>query len=299
MATIEIQGLTKRFGDVAAVDELSFSARAGAVTGFLGPNGAGKSTTLRMLLGLVSPTAGTATIDGKPYTALPKPFRRVGAVLETDAFHPGRRAGDHLRVLAVAAGLPLSRVDAVLAEVDLADAARRRVKAFSLGMRQRLALASALLGEPDILILDEPANGLDPEGVHWLRQFLRNFADNGGTVLVSSHLLAEVAQTVDDVVIIANGRLVTYSSLADLTQRSQPGVRVRTPQAETLRLALADEGIAAEVVAADTVMAFETTSDTVGLAAAGTGAVIYEMTSEHFDLEEIFLELTTQEGAIR
>ena len=299
MATIEIQGLTKRFGDVTAVDDLSFSARAGAVTGFLGPNGAGKSTTLRMLLGLVSPTAGTATIDGQPYAALAQPFRRVGAVLETDAFHPGRRAHDHLRVLAGAAGLPLSRVDAVLAEVGLSNAGRRRVKGFSLGMRQRLGLAAALLGEPDVLILDEPANGLDPEGVHWLRQFLRRFADNGGTVLVSSHLLAEVAQTVDDVVIIASGRIVTCSSLADLTRRSQAGVRVRTPQAETLRAALGVEGIAAEVVAADTVMAFETSSDAVGLAAAGTGAVIYEMTSEHFDLEEVFLELTTHQGAIR
>jgi ABC-2 type transport system ATP-binding protein len=299
MATIEIQGLTKRFGDVTAVDNLSFTARAGAVTGFLGPNGAGKSTTLRMLLGLVSPTAGSATIDGKPYTALSQPFRRVGAVLESDAFHPGRRASDHLRVLAEAAELPRSRVDAVLAEVELTDVGRRRVKTFSLGMRQRLGLASALLGEPDVLILDEPANGLDPEGVHWLRQFLRNFADDGGTVLVSSHLLAEVARTVNDVVIVANGRLVTHSSLADLTKRSQAGIRVRTPQAETLRLALADEGIAAEVVAADTVMAFETSSDTVGLAAAGTGAVIYEMTSEHFDLEQVFLELTTREGALR
>ena len=202
-------------------------------------------------------------------------------------------------MLACAAELPLSRVDAVLAEVDLADAGRRRVKAFSLGMRQRLGLASALLGEPNVLILDEPANGLDPEGVHWLRQFLRKFADDGGTVLVSSHLLAEVAQTVDDVVIIANGRLVAYSSLADLTRRSQACVRVRTPHAETLRTALTDEGIAAEVVAADTVMAFKTTTDAVGLTAAGKGAVIYEMTSEHFDLEKAFLELTTHEGAIR
>ena len=172
-------------------------------------------------------------------------------------------------MLATAAELPLSRVDVVLAEVDLTHARRRRVKGFSLGMRQRLGLASALLGEPDVLILDEPANGLDPEGVHWLRRFLRNFADNGGTVLVSSHVLAEVAQTVDDVVIIANGRLVSQSTLADLTRRSQAGVRVRTPQAETLRLALADEGIASELVAPETVMAFDTTSDAVGLTAAG------------------------------
>jgi ABC-2 type transport system ATP-binding protein len=299
MAAIEIQGLSKHFGEVAAVDELSFTAREGAVTGFLGPNGAGKSTTLRMLLGLVRPTEGTATIGGTPYAELAEPFRQVGAVLEADAFHPGRRARDHLRVLTVAAGLPLSRVDAVLREVDLADAGHRRVKGFSLGMRQRLGLATALLGEPEVLILDEPANGLDPEGVHWLRQFIRAFADRGGTVLISSHVLAEVAQTVDDVVIIADGRLVTQSSLAELANRSRSGVRVRTPQAEALRDALTAQGTAAQLVAADALVAMESTAEAVGLAAAGAGAVIYEMTPEHFNLEEMFLELTTSEGASR
>jgi len=299
MASIEIQGLSKRFGDVAAVDDLSFSAREGAVTGFLGPNGAGKSTTLRMLLGLVKPTTGTASIGGTRYAELDEPFRHVGTVLEADAFHPGRRARDHLRVLAVAAGLPLTRVDAVLREVDLVDVGHRRVKSFSLGMRQRLGLASALLGEPEVLILDEPANGLDPEGINWLRQFLRTFADGGGTVLVSSHLLAEVAQTVDDVVIIANGRLVTQSSLAELSNRSRSGVRVRTPQTEALRDALAAQGIAAQLVAADALVALETNAEAVGLAAAGAGAVIYEMTPEHCNLEEMFLELTTSEGAAR
>jgi ABC-2 type transport system ATP-binding protein len=299
MSAIEIQGLTKRFGDVLAVDDLSFTAREGAVTGFLGPNGAGKTTTLRMLLGLVAPTAGTATVAGSPYANLAEPTRHVGAVLESSSFHPGRRARQHLRVLATAAGVPAARVGEVLEQVGLANAADRRVKGFSLGMRQRLGLASALLGEPEVLILDEPANGLDPEGVHWLRQFLRGFADRGGSVLVSSHLLAEVAQTVDDVVIIANGRLVTQSSLADLAQRSKSGVRVRSPHAETLRGALSAQGIAAEIVAADLVMAFETTPEAVGLAAAGAGAVIYEMTAEHLDLEDIFLQLTTPEGAIR
>jgi ABC-2 type transport system ATP-binding protein len=291
MAAIEIQGLSKRFGEVAAVDDLSFTAREGAVTGFLGPNGAGKSTTLRMLLGLVRPSQGSATIGGKPYAAMAEPFRRVGAVLEADAFH--------LRVRATAAGLPLARVDAVLREVDLADVGHRRVKGFSLGMRQRLGLASALLGEPEVLILDEPANGLDPEGVHWLRQFVRAFADGGGTVLVSSHVLAEVAQTVDDVVIIANGGLVTQSSLAELANRSRSGVRVRTPQAEALRGALLAQGISAQLVAADALVALESTAEAVGLVAAGIGAVIYEMTPEHFNLEEMFLELTTSEGASR
>jgi ABC-2 type transport system ATP-binding protein len=299
MAAIEIQGLTKRFGDVAAVEDLSFTAREGAVTGFLGPNGAGKTTTLRMLLGLVAPTTGTATIGGRPYAQLAEPFRHVGAVLEATSFHPGRRARQHLRVLTTAAGLPLERVDLVLAQVGLADDANRRVKEFSLGMRQRLGLASALLGAPQVLILDEPTNGLDPEGVHWLRRFLRDFAESGGTVLVSSHLLAEVAQTVHDVVIIANGRLVSQSSLADLTRQSQAGVRVRTPHTEALRTALAMEGIAAEVVAVDSVMAFGTTTDAVGLAAAGAGAVIYEMSSERLELEDILLELTTSDGARR
>ncbi len=186
----------------------------------------------------------------------------------------------------------------MLREVDLADVGHRRVKGFSLGMRQRLGLASALLGEPEVLILDEPANGLDPEGVHWLRQFVRAFADRGGTVLVSSHVLAEVAQTVDDVVIIANGRLVTQSSLAELANRSRSGVRVRTPQAEALRGALLAQGISAQLVAAEALVA-ESTAEAVGLVAAGIGAVIYEMTPEHFNLEEMFLELTTSEGASR
>jgi ABC-2 type transport system ATP-binding protein len=299
MTTIEIEGLSKRFGEIAAVDDLSFTARAGAVTGFLGPNGAGKTTTLRMLLGLVAPTSGTATFGGRPYADLPEPIREVGAVLEATNFHPGRRARQHLRVQATAAGIPPDRADEVLEEVGLADAADRRVKGFSLGMRQRLGLASALLGSPKVLILDEPTNGLDPEGVHWLRQYLRAFADNGGSVLVSSHLLAEVAQTVDDVVIVANGRLVTQSSLADLARGSQAGVRVRTPQAVALRTALVAEGISAELLHTDVVMAFETTTDAVGLAAAGVGAVIYEMTAERFDLEELFLDLTTPEGATR
>jgi ABC-2 type transport system ATP-binding protein len=299
MPTIEIQNLTKRFGDHAAVADLSFRAREGAVTGFLGPNGAGKTTTLKMLLGLVAPSGGTATFGGRPYRELDEPVRQVGAVLESTGFHLGRRARDHLRVLATAAGLPLARVDEVLDEVGLADAAGQRVKEFSLGMKQRLGLAAALLGEPAVLILDEPANGLDPEGVHWLRRFLRDFADRGGTVLVSSHLLAEVAQTVDDVVIIAHGRLITQSSLADLAGRTPTAVRVRTPQAQALGTALTAEGVAADLVTADTLVAFNTTTEAVGLAAAGASVPIYEMTSEHFDLEEMFLELTTSEGATR
>jgi ABC-2 type transport system ATP-binding protein len=289
MTSIQIHGLTKRFGDVVAVDNLSFEVAQGSITGFLGPNGAGKTTTLRMLLGLIEPTAGSSTIAGKPYQELVDPFRRVGAVLESTSFHPGRRARDHLRVLCVAAGLPVARADEVLDEVGLADVGDRRVKGFSLGMRQRLGLAAALLGEPEVLILDEPANGLDPEGVHWLR----DYAGEGRSVLVSSHLLAEIAQTVDDVVIVAKGRLVTQSSLADLADRTKPGVWVRTPQSQELCKALASKGIAAEVQSAETLVALETTTEAVGITAAGAGVVIFEMTARHFDLEEFFLDLTT------
>jgi ABC-2 type transport system ATP-binding protein len=235
MAAICVQGLSKRFGDVLAVDQLGFQVDAGTVAGFLGPNGAGKTTTLRMLLGLVAPDAGTATIAGRPYRDLPDPARRVGAVLEAGGFHPGRSARDHLRVLATAAGLDPGRADQVLEQTGLAAAGRRRVGGFSLGMRQRLGLAAALLGDPEVLILDEPANGLDPEGVHWLRGLVRGLAAEGRTVLVSSHLLAEVAQTVDQVVIIDRGRLLAQSTLAALTAGADRTVRVRTAQPETLR----------------------------------------------------------------
>jgi ABC-2 type transport system ATP-binding protein len=213
--------LTKRFGDLVAVDELTFSLRPGTVTGFLGPNGAGKTTTLRLLLGLAEPTAGEALVFGRRYREVDDPARRVGAVLESNDFHPGRSGRDHLRVLALAAEIPSSRVEEVLALVELDAAAERPVKTYSLGMRQRLGLAAALLGDPELLILDEPANGLDPAGVHWLRRFLRVFAEQGRTVLVSSHILAEVAQTVDQVMIIHRGHLLATSLLANLTERGR------------------------------------------------------------------------------
>ena len=296
MAVITIEGLTKRFGDIVAVDDLSFAVDQGTVVGFLGPNGAGKTTTLRMLLGLVTPTTGTARIDGKPYRGLPDPIRHVGAVLEASSFHPGRSARNHLRVIATAAGLPPTRADEVLAQVSLAGAARRRVGGFSLGMRQRLSLATALLGDPQVLILDEPANGLDPEGVHWLRSFLRQLADQGRTVLVSSHVLAEVAQTVDQVVIIARGRLVTQSTLAALTARTDQLVRVRTPQAEGLRSLLDAQGIHADPDGADQLLAAGTTTEAVGQMAAAAGIVLYEMGAERSNLEDVFLQLTSQQG---
>jgi ABC-2 type transport system ATP-binding protein len=218
---VTASSVTKRFGDLVAVDELTFSLRPGTVTGFLGPNGAGKTTTLRLLLGLAEPTAGEVLVFGRRYRELDNPARRVGAVLESNDFHPGRSGRDHLRTLALAAEIPRSRVEQVLELVELQHVAGRRVKTYSLGMRQRLGLASALLGDPELLILDEPANGLDPAGVHWLRRFLRRFAQQGRTVLVSSHILAEVAQTVDQIVIINRGRLRASGTLADLTERGR------------------------------------------------------------------------------
>jgi ABC-2 type transport system ATP-binding protein len=214
---VTVHSLTKRYGARAAVEDVSFSLEPGTVTGFLGPNGAGKSTTLRLLLGLAEPTAGSALVFGRRYRELDAPVRRVGAVLESDDFHPGRTGRDHLRILALAADLPLARVEEVLDLVELRPAGDRRVKTYSLGMRQRLGLAGAVLGDPELLVLDEPANGLDPAGIRWLRAFLRRFADRGGTVLISSHLLAEVARAVDRVVIIDRGRLAAVATVDELT----------------------------------------------------------------------------------
>jgi ABC-2 type transport system ATP-binding protein len=214
---VRISSLTKRYRDVVAVDDVSLSLDAGTVTGLLGPNGAGKTTTLRVLLGLAEPTAGEALVFGRRYRELDQPARQIGAVLESNDFHPGRSGRNHLRMLALAAEIPPGRVEEVLALVELEAAADRRVKTYSLGMRQRLGLAGALLGGPELLVLDEPANGLDPAGVHWLRTFLRRFAEGGGTVVVASHVLAEVAQAVDQVVIIDRGRLVAISAIGELT----------------------------------------------------------------------------------
>jgi ABC-2 type transport system ATP-binding protein len=220
-SVVSCRTLTKRYGDLAAVDGVTFSLERGTVTGFLGPNGAGKTTTLRLLLGLAEPTSGEALVFGTRYRGLEQPINWVGAVLESGDFHPSRSGRDHLGALALAADLPLSRVEEVLELVELGSAAGRRVKTYSLGMRQRLGLAAALLGDPELLILDEPANGLDPAGVRWLRTFLRAFAAQGRTVLVSSHLLAEVAQTVDQVLIIDHGRLLTRGRLDELTSNRQ------------------------------------------------------------------------------
>ena len=291
--SITVEGLTKRFGSVLAVDDLTFATTPGRVTGFLGPNGAGKTTTLRMVLGLVMPTAGRATIDRARYADLAHPLREVGAALEASSFHPGRSARDHLRVLATAGRIPLGRVDETLGQVGLADVADRRAGGFSLGMRQRLGLAAALLGDPRVLVLDEPANGLDPEGIAWLRGFLRYLAGEGRTVLISSHVLSEVQQTVDDVVILVHGRLVRQATLAELDDPTTRAVQIRTPNPDGLRLALAQARLpAAEPTADGGWRVIGTTTDAIGAAAFAGGIELHELAATASDLERTFLELT-------
>ena len=291
MSAIIISRLTKRYGPVVAVDDLSFDVHPGKVTGFLGPNGSGKTTTLRILLGLAAPTSGTATIGGLPYHQLPDPARQVGAALDGNTFHPGRTAIQHLRIIATAAGIPFGRVDQVLGIVGLADAAGRRVGGYSLGMRQRLSLAAALLGDPGTLVLDEPLNGLDPEGIRWMRATLRTLAAEGRAVLVSSHLLNEVAQTVDDVVVLARGRLVTQGALTGLADRS-PVIRARTPDPARLVDVLLAAGMRARIADSSTVEAMTATADQVGLAAAAAGLPILELSRHDEDLESLFFDLT-------
>ena len=287
---IEVAGLSKRFGKTQAVAGLSFRVEPGTITGFLGPNGAGKSTTLRSVLGLVHPDAGEATVLGVPYRELDRPLHRVGAVLEASEVHPGRNGRNHLRVQAAAAGLPASRVDEVLALVDLTAAAKRRVKGYSLGMRQRLGLATALLGDPEVLVLDEPANGLDPAGIRWLRDFLRTLASEGRTILVSSHVLAEVAQTADRVVIIHRGRLIRQAPIREVLDGARGLTRVRTPDATKLRELLAREG--ATVADSDGALTADLPPERIGELAAANGVVLHELVVEQATLEEVFLELT-------
>jgi ABC-2 type transport system ATP-binding protein len=289
---IAVEGLTKRYGKTLAVDDLSFAVERGQVTGFLGPNGAGKTTTLRILLDLVRATSGTTLIDGKRYRDLDDPAKRVGSVLEATNFHPGRKGRNHLRVLARPQGIPDSRVDELLELVDLTEAAKKRVKTYSLGMRQRLTIAGALLGDPDVLILDEPANGLDPEGIRWLRGFLRGLAERGRTVLVSSHVLSEMAQLADRVVIIHRGRLISHTSLSEILARAEGGVRVRTPQAEQFRSALSSAGIESAETSPGTLAIKDTPIERVGELAAQNQIVLHELSPESASLEEVFLELT-------
>jgi len=295
---LEVRSLTKRYGAVVAVDDLSFNATPGQILGFLGPNGAGKTTTLRTMLGLTLPTSGAATVEGRPYRELKDPVAVVGVVLEGPQFHPGRTGRNHLRVLAGAAGLPTGRVDEVLRLVELDSAGGRRVKGYSLGMRQRLSLAGALLGHPQALVLDEPANGLDPQGIRWLRDFLRARAAEGRTVLISSHVLAEVAQTVDEVVVISRGRLAAQGSLQDLTGSAAETVWVRSPDSQGLRAALVAKDAGAQHRGPDpSWLAVQGASlETVGSTAAENGIVIYELYRQSQSLEDVFLQLTSETG---
>jgi len=282
---IEISGLTKHFGSVLAVDHLDFVVEPGRVTGFLGPNGSGKTTTLRMLLGLVTPNAGRATVGGQLYRDLPDPTGTVGAVLEATSFHPARRARTHLRMVARAGGHDEARADVVLDLVGLAADAKRKVGGFSMGMRQRLELASALIGDPDVLILDEPSNGLDPQGIAWLRDFMRYLASEGRTILVSSHLLAEMAQTIDNAVIVSHGQL-----------KAQGTMHARTPEADRLCAVLTEAGIRFRRLSVDLVAVDGTTPEQLGPLLATNQIILYELTNEGSDLESIFLSLTSGLG---
>jgi ABC-2 type transport system ATP-binding protein len=298
---IVVSGLTKQYRGVTAVHDLSFTVEPGRVTGFLGPNGAGKTTTLRMLLNLVMPGAGTATIGGRRYADLEEPSRVVGAVLEASAAHKGRTGRNHLRACCLTVGLPLSRADEVLDLVGLTPAADRKFKGYSLGMRQRLGIAAAMLGDPGVLILDEPANGLDPEGIRWMRELLQGLAAQGRTVLVSSHLLSEMQALADDVVIVAAGRLVRQGAVTDVLASMSGGdrVKVRTPEPEKLTAALHGTGVAVTTDGAGMLLVSGATASSVGDTALAAGVAVHHLTAEQPDLEDVFLELTQGKATIR
>ena len=289
---IEARGLTKRYGDTVAVDDLTFEVLPGRVTGFLGPNGAGKSTTMRMVLALDRPSSGEALVDGRPYASLREPLRHVGALLESDAFHPGRTARDHLRVAARTNAIPAGRVDEVLEQVGLASVAKRRVKSYSLGMRQRLGIAGALLGDPPVLLFDEPVNGLDADGVIWVRHLVRDLAAEGRTVLVSSHLMSEMQQTADHLLVIGRGRLIADEPTTDVLARSGRTVRVRTPQRDELERSLAGLGAQWQALDDGALVVSGTSPAQIGDAARAEGLAIHELTELVGSLEQAYMELT-------
>jgi ABC-2 type transport system ATP-binding protein len=294
---IEARGLTKRYGATLAVDDVSFDVLPGRVTGFLGPNGAGKSTTMRLIVGLDAPTAGTVTVAGRPYRSLRRPLFEVGAMLESAAVHPGRSARAHLLALAQANGIGRRRVDQVLAMVGLDGVARRRAGQFSLGMTQRLGVAAALLGDPGVLLLDEPVNGLDPEGVAWIRTLLRSLAAEGRTVFVSSHLMSEMALTADQLIVIGRGRLLADTSVAEFVRATAAGhVRVRTPQPERLAALLRQHGATVESTEDRALAVTDMDAATVGELAAGRGVVLHELVTREPSLEEAFM--ATTRGAV-
>ncbi|MFI1756361.1 ABC transporter ATP-binding protein [Streptomyces sp. NPDC020571] len=292
---IELEGLTKRYGEKVAVNNLSFTVRPGIITGFLGPNGAGKSTTMRMVLGLDRPTAGDVRIDGKHYEQLKDPLTYIGALLEAKAWHGGRSAYNHLLCLAQSNGIPASRVREVLDTVGLSAVARKKTKGFSLGMGQRLGIAGALLGDPRILMFDEPVNGLDPEGIHWIRNLMKTLASQGRTVFVSSHLMSEMALTADHLVVIGQGRLLADTSMAEfIAENSRSYVRIRTPQREQLLDALHGAGVTV-VEAADGVLEVDgDKSEAVGELAARQQIVLHELSPQRASLEEAFMQLTAE-----
>ncbi len=290
---IEAVGLTKRYGKTVAVDNLSFTVEPGRVTGFLGPNGAGKSTTMRMILGLDRPSAGQVLIGGKPYAQLDRPLRTVGALLDAKWVHPNRSARAHLQWLAKSNGLPDRRVDEVLDMVGLGKVAKRRAGGFSLGMSQRLGIAGALLGDPKVLLFDEPVNGLDPEGILWIRQFMQGLAAEGRTVLVSSHLLSEMAVTAQDLVVIGRGRLISQSSTTEFVERSTENtVLVRSPHADKLGAMLVDKGFTVREDSDRSLTVSGATSDEIGDIAASGGVVLHELSPQRGSLEQAFMQLT-------
>ena len=292
---IEAVEVTKRYGSTVAVDDLSFVVREGLVTGFLGPNGAGKSTTMRMIVGLDAPTAGRIRVGGRPYKERRFPLHEVGSLLESKTVHPGRSARNHLRWLADSNGISRRRVDEVLEQVGLSSVARKRAGAFSLGMSQRLGIAAALLGDPEVLLLDEPVNGLDPEGIQWVRNLLRSLASEGRTVFVSSHLMGEMALTADHLIVIGRGRLIADASVAEVIAHASPNrVRVVSPQAAGLRGLLNSAGAAveADADAEESLIVSGLECREVGIIAAGAGITLYELTRLEASLEEAFIEMT-------
>ncbi|MFJ4710596.1 ABC transporter ATP-binding protein [Streptomyces sp. NPDC088785] len=290
---IELEGLTKRYGDKTAVDNLTFSVRPGIVTGFLGPNGAGKSTTMRMMLGLDNPTAGTVRIDGSQYARLRDPLKFIGALLDAKAMHGGRSAYNHLLCLAQSNGIPSSRVSEVLDTVGLTAVAKKKSKGFSLGMGQRLGIAGALLGDPQILMFDEPVNGLDPEGIHWIRNLMKSLAAAGRTVFVSSHLMSEMALTADHLVVIGQGRLLADTSMADfIRENSRSFVRLRSPQRERLLDVLHENGITVVESGNGTLEVDGGSAEQLGELAASHQLVLHELSPQQASLEEAFMQLT-------
>jgi ABC-2 type transport system ATP-binding protein len=290
---IKVEHLTKKYQDTVAVDDLDFEVRPGLVTGFLGPNGSGKSTTMRIILGLDHPTKGRATVKGKRYAELRDPLHEVGALLDAKAIHPGRTARNHLRALAVSNRIPYSRVDQVLEFAGIASVAHKKVGNFSLGMSQRLGIAAALLGDPEVLLFDEPVNGLDPEGIRWIRDFFRSLANEGRTVFVSSHLMSEMAVTADQIIVIGRGKFITQGSIDSLTATAKGTVFVRASNHQQLLAALKSHGGETTDANDDGITVSELTAEQVGQIAFDAGVVLYELTPQRASLEEVFMDLTS------